>query len=60
MTAEPQPDHYSYFNERQALSDRLAHISFEMGIAAAKWNHLKGLQDGVLQRIAALDGGSDE
>lgn len=48
-------DKYAYFNERQALSDRLAHISFEMNRVWKEYLHYKEMQDNVLHRIAELD-----
>lgn len=48
-------DKYAYFHERQALTDRLAKLSWEMARVWKEYEHFKGMQDTVLKRLAELD-----
>lgn len=44
---------------RQALDNRLARITFELGRIAKLHDHLKNEQNTVLRRIAELDDSND-
>lgn len=48
-------DKYAYFHERQALNDRLAGLSWQMGRIWKEYLRYKEMQDAVLKRIAELD-----
>lgn len=48
-------DKYAYFHERQALTDRLAKLSWEMARVWKEYEHFKGMQDTVLKQLAELD-----
>lgn len=48
-------DKYAYFHERQALTDRLASLSWQMARIWKEYERYKGMQDAVLKRLTELD-----